>query len=57
MKARKLREILANVDDDVEIFVRNSTDPAGQLYVNLDDYMNIKGSVLDDYKVVPSKVD
>lgn len=31
--------------------------PAGHLYINKNEYMNIKGSVLDDYKAVPSKVD
>ena len=46
-------------DDKYTIYTRiiDVWTPAGHLYVNLNDYMNIQGSVLDDYKPVPSKVD
>jgi hypothetical protein len=31
MKAKRLKEILANVDDEFEIFVRNSVNPCGNI--------------------------
>lgn len=45
-------------DDKYTIYTRiiDIWTPAGHLYINKDEYMNIKGSVLDDYKAVPSKV-
>ena len=31
MKIKRLKEILANLDDDLEIFVRNSVNPLGNI--------------------------
>ena len=31
MKIKRLKEILANLDDDLEIFVRNSINPLGNI--------------------------
>lgn len=31
MKAKRLKELLAHVDDDCEIFIRNSVNPIGNI--------------------------
>lgn len=31
MKAKRLKEILENIDDEVEIFIRNSVNPLGNI--------------------------
>lgn len=31
MKAKRLKELLANVDDNDEVFIRNSVNPAGNI--------------------------
>ena len=31
MKVKRLKELLANLDDDLEIFVRNSVNPVGNI--------------------------
>lgn len=31
MKAKRLKEILASIDDDCEIFIRNSVNPLGNI--------------------------
>lgn len=46
-------------DDEYSIYTRmiDVWTPGGHLYINKEADMKIKGSVLDDYKAVPSKVD